>query len=58
MKNTKTFNYGAYIIEYRVNKEEPISFLKKKIDNIDTAMSEADSLKNKGYHDVLIRVNK
>lgn len=58
MKHKGKFNYGDYIIEYRVTKTEPISFLKKSINDIDSALREADALKNKGYHDVLIRTNK
>jgi hypothetical protein len=58
MKHNGKFNYGEYIIEYRVTKTEPISFLKKIIKDIDSALREADTLKNKGYHDVLIRTNK
>lgn len=58
MKHKSKFNYGEYIIEYRVTKTEPISFLKKIIKDIDSALREADTLKNKGYHDVLIRTNK
>lgn len=58
MKHKCKFNYGDYIIEYRVSKTEPISFLRKSINDIDSALREADTLKNKGYHDVLIRTNK
>ena len=58
MKHNSKFNYGDYIIEYRFTKTEPISFLKKNIKDIDSALREADTLKNKGYHDVLIRTNK
>jgi len=57
MKTNSKFNYGKYIIEYRLTKNEPISFLRKKIDNVELAMQESDKLKNKGCHDVLIRTN-
>lgn len=55
MKHKGKFNYGNYIIEYRITKNEPLSFLKKSIDDIESALKEADALKDKGYHDVLIR---
>lgn len=58
MKNNKAFDYGDYIVEYRLKKDEPVSFLRKKINTVDAAMKEADELKGKGYHDVLIRTNK
>lgn len=59
MKNNKNkFDYGEYLIEYRTDRFAPLSILKKTINSVDDAVKESDSLKNKGYHDVLIRKNK
>lgn len=53
--NGKQFDYGDFFIEYRPNRNGVLLFLKKKLNDIDSAMKEADILKNKGYNDVMIR---
>lgn len=59
MKTTKNkFDYGEYLIEYRTDRFAPLSILRKTINSVDEACKESESLKNKGYHDVLIRRNK
>lgn len=57
MKNTKKFDYGRFLIEYRNDSGGPLFFVKKKIDDIDVAMKEANMLKDRGYSDVMIRQN-
>jgi hypothetical protein len=51
----KNFNYGKYILEYRPIKNGELKFLKKKIDDVDTAMKEAAKLRDLGYDSVTIR---
>lgn len=55
MKNK--FDYGNYIIEYRKEKNGPLHFLKKKIEELDEALRESNKLKDLGYYDVLIKLN-
>lgn len=55
-KNSK-FNYGNFLIEYRMVSEGDLRFLKKNVKDVDTALKEADKLKNAGYHDVRIIKN-
>jgi len=55
MKKEK-FDYGNFRIEYRHEKNSALIFLKKKIDDLDSALKEADKLKNLGYHDVMIKL--
>lgn len=54
----KKFEYGEYIIEYRKVENGFLSFLQKKINDIDTALKESQKLKDLGYHDVLIKRNQ
>lgn len=54
----KKFEYGEYIIEYRKVENGFLSFLQKKINDIDTALKESQKLKDLGYHDVLIKRNE
>lgn len=55
MKNKNKFDYGNYIIEYRTHQDGLLNFLKKKISTTSEALNEANSLKDRGYYDVLIR---
>jgi hypothetical protein len=55
MKPKTKFDYGNFIIEYRIHKDGFLNFLKKKITNTSDALNEATALKDKGYYDVLIR---
>lgn len=52
--NTK-FDYGDFIIEYRIDKDGFLNFLKQRITDIDTAIKESNKLKDLGYHDILIK---
>lgn len=49
------FDYGNYIIEYRRDKNGFLFFLEKRILDIDDALKESNKLKDKGYHDVMIK---
>lgn len=56
MKDIKTpFDYGKFLIEYRISKEGSLKFLRKKILDVDQALVEAGRLKDTGHHDVLIK---
>ena len=50
----KTFIYGKYVLEFRPSKDGELKFLKKKIDDVDTAMKEAAKLRDLGYDGVMI----
>lgn len=54
-KPKTTFDYGRYLLEYREDKDSVLLFLKKTISDVDEALREADKLKDKGFHDVMIR---
>jgi hypothetical protein len=56
--NNKKFDYGDFLIEYRLEKNGILLFLKKKITDIEIAIKEANTLKDKGYYDVLIKMNE
>lgn len=53
----KKFNYGNFLIEYRIERGGLLSFLKKNIKDSEEALKEANKLKDLGYHDVQIRRN-
>ncbi len=50
----KKFDYGGFLIEYRMIRNGELQFLKKKITDTEMALVEAEKLKNLGYHDVKI----
>lgn len=52
----ETFDYGAYIVEFREDRDGPLSFLRKKITDLDEVLREANKLKDEGNHDVLIKL--
>lgn len=56
LKTQSTFDYGAYIVEYREEKDGPLKFLRKKITDLDVVLNEANRLKDAGNHDVLIKL--
>lgn len=51
----KKFDYGDYIIEYRLSQFGPLCFSKKKTVDVDNALKEASRLKDLGHYDVKIR---
>lgn len=57
MKNDKksAFDYGNFLIEYRPSRDGVLRFLRKKITDVDVALTEASKLKDSGNHDVLIK---
>lgn len=56
-KNKQKFDYGAYLIEYRNSMLGELRFLRKKINDVDSALVEANKLKDSGCHDVRIIKN-
>lgn len=55
MKNK--FDYGDFIIEYRVSKNSELKFLKKKLTNLEDALKETHKLRDLGYHDILLKIH-
>lgn len=53
----KKFDYGNFLLEYRTSKDGELRFLKKRIIELDIALSEAAKLRDLGYHGVKITKN-
>lgn len=56
-KNKDPFDYGNYVISYREDRDGELFFLKKTINDVDTALREAGKLNDAMRHDVLIKTN-
>jgi hypothetical protein len=52
------FELGDFIIEYRHIPNGILYFLDKTITDVEEAIKESNKLKDKGYSDVLIKINK
>jgi hypothetical protein len=57
LKERPSFDYGAYIVEYREKKDGPLKLLRKRMTDLDQVLLEANRLKDAGNHDVLIRLH-
>jgi hypothetical protein len=53
----KNFDYGDFVLEYRHEKGGQLFFLRKKVTDLEVALKEANSLKDRGFHDVLLKIN-
>ena len=51
------FDYGNFIITYRMERYGALLFLKEKIDDLDDAMKRVGRLKDLGYDDVKLEKN-
>ena len=51
------FDYGNFVITYRLERYGALIFLKEKIDDLDVAMKKVGKLKDMGYDDVKLEKN-